>query len=73
MYRSEYLDVQGQSMHTLVFEPEGAGPHPGLVIAQHLPVAHAGLEKDPLHHRRGGALRGDGVCLRHPVHLPLVA
>jgi dienelactone hydrolase len=41
MYRSEYLDVQGQSMHTLVFEPEGAGPHPGLVIAQHLPVAHA--------------------------------
>lgn len=47
MYRSEYLDVQGQSMHTLVFEPEGAGPHPGLVIAQHLPVAHAGLEKDP--------------------------
>ena len=47
MYRSEVLDVQGQSMQTLVFEPEGAGPHPGLVIAQHLPVAHAGLEKDP--------------------------
>jgi dienelactone hydrolase len=47
MYRSEYLDVQGHSMHTLVFEPEGAGPHPGVVIAQHLPVAHAGLEKDP--------------------------
>ena len=34
-------------MHTLVFEPEGPGPHPGLVIAQHLPIAHAGLEKDP--------------------------
>ena len=34
-------------MQTLVFEPAGAGPHPGLVIAQHLPVAHAGLEKDP--------------------------
>ena len=34
-------------MHTLVFEPQGTGPHPGLVIAQHLPVAHAGLEKDP--------------------------
>ena len=47
MYRSEYLDVQGQRMHTLVFEPQGAGPHPGLVIAQHLPIAHAGLEKDP--------------------------
>lgn len=34
-------------MQTLVFEPEVAGPHPALVIAQHLPVAHAGLEKDP--------------------------
>jgi carboxymethylenebutenolidase len=34
-------------MPTLVFEAEGDGPHPGLVIAQHLPVAHEGLEKDP--------------------------
>ncbi|NKB68220.1 MAG: hypothetical protein GKR89_14255 [Candidatus Latescibacteria bacterium] len=47
MYRSEYLDVQGHPMHTLVFEPPGPGPHPGLVIAQHLPTAHAGLEQDP--------------------------
>jgi carboxymethylenebutenolidase len=47
MYRSETLDVQGNPMHTLLFEPAGTGPHPGLVIAQHLPVAHAGLEKDP--------------------------
>ena len=34
-------------MQVLVFEPAGAGPHPALVIAQHLPNAHAGLEKDP--------------------------
>lgn len=47
MYRSVSLDVQGHPMHTLIFEPQGAGPHPGLVIAQHLPIAHAGLEKDP--------------------------
>lgn len=47
MYRSKSLDVQGSPMQTLVFEPESPGPHPGLVIAQHLPVAHAGLEKDP--------------------------
>ena len=33
-------------MPVLVFEPHGDGPHPGLVIAQHLPIAHAGLEKD---------------------------
>ena len=47
MYDSISLDVQGKPMQTLVFEPDGPGPHPGLVIAQHLPVAHAGLEKDP--------------------------
>lgn len=47
MYRSESINVQGNSMPTLIFEPEEAGPHPGLIIAQHLPVAHAGLEKDP--------------------------
>lgn len=47
MYRSETLEVQGNAMPVLVFEPEGKGPHPGLVIAQHLPIAHAGLEKDP--------------------------
>ena len=47
MYQSVHLDVNGKSMHTLVFTPAGDGPHPGLVIAQHLPVAHAGLETDP--------------------------
>jgi carboxymethylenebutenolidase len=47
VYRSQTLDVQGSSMQTLVFEPEAAGPHPGLVVAQHLPTAHAGLETDP--------------------------
>jgi carboxymethylenebutenolidase len=47
MYRSETLTVQNNPMNTLIFEPEGNGPHPGLIIAQHLPVAHAGLEKDP--------------------------
>ena len=47
MYRSESVEVMGNAMPVLVFEPVGDGLHPGLVIAQHLPVAHAGLEKDP--------------------------
>ena len=47
MYRKETLTVEGSPMETLVFEAEGDGPHPGLVIAQHLPIAHEGLEKDP--------------------------
>lgn len=47
MYRSESIDVRGSSMPVLVFEPDADGPHPGLVIAQHLPIAHTGLENDP--------------------------
>ena len=47
MYSKQTLDIQGSPMETLVFEPEGEGPFPGIVVAQHLPIAHAGLEKDP--------------------------
>jgi len=47
MYSKQTVDVQGSAMEVLVFEPDGAGPHPGMVVAQHLPVAHEGLEKDP--------------------------
>ena len=47
MYRKDNIDVQGSPMEVLVYEPEGDGPFPGIVVAQHLPVAHAGLETDP--------------------------
>ena len=47
MYRKEIVEVQGSPMETLVFEPDGDGPFPGVVVAQHIPVAHTGLEKDP--------------------------
>lgn len=47
MHRKEMLTVDGSPMEVFIFEPEGDGPHPGLVIAQHLPIAHEGLEKDP--------------------------
>ncbi|MCB1743900.1 MAG: dienelactone hydrolase family protein, partial [Gammaproteobacteria bacterium] len=50
-------------MPMLVFEPEGRGPHPGLIIAQHLPVAHAGLEKDPFQIETGRRYAAAGfVC-----------
>jgi carboxymethylenebutenolidase len=47
MYEKRTVDIQGSSMDVLWFAPEGAGPFPGVVVAQHLPIAHAGLEKDP--------------------------
>jgi len=47
MYEIRAVDIQGSSMEVLSCMPEGPGPFPGVVVAQHLPIAHAGLEKDP--------------------------
>jgi carboxymethylenebutenolidase len=44
--RIDTVDVQGSPMEVFVFTPPGAGPHPGIVLCQHIPVGHAGLEKD---------------------------
>jgi len=46
MYRIETVDVLGSPMEVFVFEPERAGPRPGLILCQHIPVGHAGLEHD---------------------------
>ena len=46
-YTKKIVHVQGSPMECLVFQPDGAGPFPGLVVAQHFPIAHTGLEKDP--------------------------
>ncbi|MEK9722672.1 MAG: dienelactone hydrolase family protein [Rhodospirillaceae bacterium] len=46
-YTKHDVDVSGSPMEILTFRPEGDGPHPGVVVTQHLPVAHAGLETDP--------------------------
>jgi carboxymethylenebutenolidase len=47
MYSVENVTVQGSPMEVLVFQPDGDGPFPGVVVAQHLPVAHMGLQTDP--------------------------
>jgi carboxymethylenebutenolidase len=47
MYQKRTVEIQGSPMDVLVFEPEGSGPCPGIVVAQHIPIAHTGLEKDP--------------------------
>ena len=46
MHRKETVVIKGSPMEILIFEPPGPGPHPGILVAQHLPIAHAGLEKD---------------------------
>ena len=46
MHRIHSVTVQDSPMEIFVFEPEGNGPHPGIVLAQHIPVGHTGLEND---------------------------
>jgi carboxymethylenebutenolidase len=61
-YSKQTVDVQGSPMDVLVFRPEGAGPFPGIVVAQHLPVAHEGLEKDPFTIDVGDKLAAKGYA-----------
>ncbi len=62
MYTKETIEVLGSPMELLTFMPEGAGPHPGIVVAQHLPVAHMGLEGDPFTIDVGERLAGAGYA-----------
>ena len=57
-------------MDLLLFMPAGDGPFPGMVVAQHLPVAHAGLEKDPftLDVGRRCAAAGYAVAIPYVFH-----
>jgi carboxymethylenebutenolidase len=66
MYRKRIVEVQGSPMDVLVFEPEGKGPFPGLVVAQHIPVAHAGLEIDPFQVDVGERLARAGYAVAMP-------
>ncbi|MBI1942335.1 MAG: dienelactone hydrolase family protein [Betaproteobacteria bacterium] len=44
--RIETVPVRGNAMEVFLFTPAGDGPHPGLVLCQHIPVGHTGIEND---------------------------
>ena len=47
MQTIETVDVNGSPMEVFLFSPPaGASPHPALVLAQHIPVGHTGIEND---------------------------
>ncbi len=39
--------VLDSPMDVFVFRPAGPGPFPGILLAQHIPMGHTGLENDP--------------------------
>ena len=62
MYTKKSVVIDGSPMEILVFLPEGDGPFPGIVVAQHLPIAHMGLERDPFTIDVGERLAGAGYA-----------
>ena len=47
-HRIDTVTVNGSPMEIFMYFPEGPGPHPGLIQAQHIPVGHTGLENDTI-------------------------
>jgi carboxymethylenebutenolidase len=47
VYTIKTVNVLGSPMEVFVFLPQGPGPHPALLLAQHIPMGHTGLENDP--------------------------
>ena len=70
MYTTETVTVQDSPMEILHFTPAGdisdAGPYPGLVVCQHIPVAHQGLETDAWQIGVGERLAGMGYAVAIP-------
>jgi len=46
VYKIKTVKVLDSTMEVFVFRPQGEGPHPGLLLAQHIPMGHTGLEND---------------------------
>lgn len=65
-YSKHDVDVNGSPMEILTFLPDGGGPHPGVLVTQHLPVAHAGLETDPWQLDVGEKLAANGYVAVMP-------
>jgi carboxymethylenebutenolidase len=47
MHTIKTVTVLGSPMEVFLFHPPGSGPHPALLLAQHIPMGHTGLENDP--------------------------
>jgi carboxymethylenebutenolidase len=45
-HRIATVIVKSSPMEVFVFEAQGKGPHPGIVLCQHIPVGHTGVEND---------------------------
>ncbi|MDH3714814.1 MAG: dienelactone hydrolase family protein [Gammaproteobacteria bacterium] len=66
MHTIETVEVLGNPMEVFVFAPQGGGPHPGIVLAQHIPVGHTGIENDEFTLAAGERFAADGYVVAAP-------
>ena len=66
MYAIETIDVLGSSMDVFFFQPEGSGVHPGIILAQHIPVGHTGIENDTFTLRTAERFAANGYVVAVP-------
>ncbi len=66
MYTIETVEVLGSSMEVFFFEPEGGGVHPGIILAQHIPVGHTGIENDTFTLRTAERFAANGYVVAVP-------
>jgi len=70
LYRIETVTVQDSPMEVFMFEPEGEGTHPGLVLAQHIPVGHTGVENDTFTLKTAERFAENGFAVAVPFRRP---
>ena len=65
-HRIETVTVNGSAMEVFLFAPPGAGPHPGIVLCQHIPVGHTGVENDEFTLRTAERYAENGYAVAVP-------
>ena len=66
VYEIEEIDVNSDPMEVFLFEPAGQGPHPALILAQHIPVGHTGIEHDTFTLETAKRFSSDGYLVAVP-------
>jgi len=60
------VDSLGSPMELFVFAPATQGPHPGIILAQHIPVGHTGIENDTFTLKTAERLAAAGFVVAVP-------
>jgi len=60
------VDSLGSAMELFVFAPSTQGPHPAIILAQHIPVGHTGIENDTFTLKTAERLAAAGFVVAVP-------